>query len=139
MAHSYHHAVSSARKYGGIPEDYIELHNWIDGSKSHLADFRHRALRHHTEGIFMLEQIFGVTITNSDGKEVPVRFIGEQHVNEDLGRIPTVADWLLAIQPASWMLGNRKNLAKELESTDGDVCVSDRAGSSPGATCAEFT
>lgn len=23
-----------------------------------------------------------------------VRFIGEQHVLEDLGRIPTVADWL---------------------------------------------
>jgi hypothetical protein len=37
-----------------------------------------------------------------------VRFIGEQHVLEDLGRIPTVADWLGKIQPESWMLGRGK-------------------------------
>ncbi len=33
------------------------------------------------------------------------QFNGEQHVLEDLGRIPTVADWLGKIQPESWMLG----------------------------------
>jgi hypothetical protein len=49
MAHSYHHAVSSARKWGGTPEDYLQIHNWIDGSKVILADFRHRALRRHAE------------------------------------------------------------------------------------------
>jgi hypothetical protein len=26
MAHPYQHAVSSARKFGGIPEDYVEIH-----------------------------------------------------------------------------------------------------------------
>jgi len=70
-----------------------------------MADFRHRALRHHSEGIYMLESIFGTTITILTGRIVPVRFIGEQHVLEDLGRIPTVADWLGKIQPESWMLG----------------------------------
>ena len=68
MATSYHHAVSSARKFGGIPEDYIAIHTWFDESKMHWADFRHRALRHHTEGIFLAEKIFGVTLTNSEGK-----------------------------------------------------------------------
>ncbi len=29
-----------------------------------VADFRHRALRHHAEGIFMAETIFGSTITH---------------------------------------------------------------------------
>ena len=53
----------------------------------------------------MLESIFGATLTISTGRIVPVRFIGEQHVLEDLGRIPTVADWLGKIQPESWMLG----------------------------------
>ena len=53
----------------------------------------------------MLEDIFGATITISTGRVVPVRFIGEQHVLEDLGRIPTVADWLGKIQSESWMLG----------------------------------
>ena len=105
MAHPYHHAVSSAKKYGGEPEDYLRLHQWLDGSKSHTADFRHRALRHHSEGIFMLENIFGPTITLSTGRVVPVRFIGEQHVMEDLGRIPTVHDWLGNIRPEPWMLG----------------------------------
>lgn len=50
MAHSYHHAVSSTRKWGGTPEDYQSIHDWLDGSKLILADFRHRALRHHAEG-----------------------------------------------------------------------------------------
>lgn len=121
MAHPYHHAVSSARQYGGKPEDYLHLHDWLDGSKAHVADFRHRALRHHAEGIFMLEQLFGSTITNSDGRVVPVRYIGEQHVKEDLGRIPTVADWLLKIEPERWMFGRGKDLAKQLEETAGPV------------------
>ncbi len=88
MAHSYHHAVSSARKFGGVPEDYLYVHTWMDGSKLILADFRHRALRHHAEGMFLAEHLFGVTLTNSVGRRVPVRLVAEQHVMEDLGRIP---------------------------------------------------
>jgi hypothetical protein len=112
MAHPYHHAVSSARKYGGEPGEYLDLHEWFDGSKQYMADFRHRALRHHAAGIFMLEEAFGTTITLATGRVLPVRFIGEQHVLEDLGRIPTVADWLGKIQPESWMLGRGKALAE---------------------------
>lgn len=118
MAHPYHHAISSARKWGGEPEDYQKIHDWFDESKAHMADFRHRALRHHTEGIFMAERIFGVTIVNSAGRVVPVRYIGEQHVKEDLGRIPTVADWLSNIKTEGWMLGRGKNLERELAETE---------------------
>jgi hypothetical protein len=46
MAHSYHHALSSARRFGGKGDDYTAVHTWFDSSN--LADFRHRALRHHT-------------------------------------------------------------------------------------------
>jgi hypothetical protein len=67
MAHPWHHAESSARKYGGKPKDYIEIHSWFDDSKCQMANFRHRALRHHSYGIFECERVFGVTITNSDG------------------------------------------------------------------------
>ena len=38
MAHSYHHAVSSARKWGGTPDAYQSIHDWMDGSKLILAD-----------------------------------------------------------------------------------------------------
>jgi hypothetical protein len=54
MAHPYHHSLSSMRKWGGEVSDYLPLHNFFDASKSIAADFRHRALRHHAEGIFML-------------------------------------------------------------------------------------
>ena len=113
MAHPYHHAESSARKYGGEPDEYLRLHEWLDASKSHMADFRHRALRHHSEGIFLLETFFGATIMNSADRVIPVRFIGEQHVLEDLGRIPTVADWFGRIQPESWMLGKGREQVSE--------------------------
>lgn len=103
MAHSYHHAVSSARKFGGQPGDYQAIHDWFDGSKQILADFRHRALRHHAEGCFAAEALFGTTVRNNDGRAIPVRLIAEQHILEDLGRIPSFADWVRCIKPEPWM------------------------------------
>jgi hypothetical protein len=103
MAHPYHHALSSAKRWGGNSDDYLHLHTWFDESKLITADFRHRALRHHAEGIFMAERFFGVTITISTGRDVPVRLIGEQHVKEDLGFIPSFVDWLRCIRPEPWM------------------------------------
>lgn len=73
MAHPLKHAQSSARKFGGRAEDYLPIHNWFDESKAFLADFCHRALRHHAEGIFLAEKLFGVAIANSDGNQVPAR------------------------------------------------------------------
>lgn len=100
----YHHAVSSARRYGGVPEDYLPLHQWFDESKLLIVDFRHRALRHHAEGIVLAERLFGPTLTNDAGRRIPTRFVGEQHVLEDLGWIPTVQDWFRHLRPAPWML-----------------------------------
>ena len=103
MANCYYHALSSVKKWGGVAEDFQPIHDWFDQSKAHTADFRHRALRHHSEGIFMLEKFFGTTITISTGRIVPVRLIGEQHVIEDVGFIPTFADWVREIRPKAWM------------------------------------
>lgn len=104
MAHPYHHALSSVKTWGGIVDDYLGIHQWFDQSKMIAADFRHRALRHHAEGIFMAEAIFGTTITlTTTARVIPVRWIGEQHVREDLGFIPSFADWVKAIRPQRWM------------------------------------
>jgi len=103
MADSWHHAVSSAKKYGGEAKDYYEIHAWFDGSKEIICDFRHRALRHHAEGIQMAITLFGPTLTNSAGRAIPVRFIAEQHVLEDFGHIPSFVDWVRAIKPEPWM------------------------------------
>ena len=103
MAHPWHHAVRSAKLFGGRPEDYLAIHNWFDESKAHLPDLRHRALRHHSEGIFLCERLLGVTVRNADGREVPTRLVGEQHVRDDLGWIPMVKDWLVNLKVEPWM------------------------------------
>lgn len=113
MSNSFYHAQSSARKWGGEPEDYIAIHEWIDASKAHFGDARHRALRHHTEGCFEAERVFGLTITvmkkNGMGElRVPVREIAEQHIFEDLGYLPTLADWLECMTLKTWMGGKVK-------------------------------
>ncbi|WP_409562270.1 hypothetical protein RLW55_00900 [Hyphomicrobium sp. B1] len=114
MAHAYHHAISSVKKWGGTTDDYLAIHAWFDESKGQLCDFRHRALRHHAEGILMMESLFGVTLTLSTGRVIPTRWVGEQHVREDLGRIPTFADWAREIRPQRWM-GAAKKLSEEAD------------------------
>ena len=106
------HADSSARKFGGLPEDYIKIHNWFDQTKAHVADMRHRAILHSSFGIFLCEQVFGTCLVLSTGKRVQVRDIGEQHVIEDLGRIPTVQDYLEEMPFYSWLGGQPKKTRK---------------------------
>lgn len=104
MSNPYYHSESSARLFGGRAADYQKIHDWLDATKETFGDFRHRALRHHAQGIFECERVFGKTIKNSKGTRVPVRLIAEQHVKEDCGgRIPSVQDWLSHIKPQAWM------------------------------------
>jgi hypothetical protein len=104
MSHSIFHAQSSVRRFGGKVEDYLALHDWLDATKETFCDFRHRALRHHSQGVSEAERVFGATIQNSDGTLVPTRYLAERHIQEDCGGIvPSVADWLSRIRPESWM------------------------------------
>ena len=104
MANCYYHSLSSVKKWGGKQEDYQPIHDWFDQSKKIVAHFTHRALRHHAEGCYAAEREFGTTITNSDGKKVPVRLIAERHIKEDLGWIPSFQDWIVHIKAQDWMM-----------------------------------
>ncbi|ASR76548.1 hypothetical protein SEA_SUSHI23_128 [Streptomyces phage Sushi23] len=124
MSNSFYHARSSARKWGGEPEDYIAIHEWIDASKAHFGDARHRALRHHTEGCWEAERVFGLTITvkkKRTGVEVrvPVREIAEQHVFEDLGWLPSLSDWLGNMELKAWMGGKIKTTVSRADTLKG--------------------
>lgn len=110
MSKPWIHALSSAKRFGGKPEDYIEIHNLFDSSKATIADSRHRALTHNSWFIgTILEKIFGITITNSDGKTISVRDIGEQHVLEDFQNrfIPSAQDYLQQIEIQEWMIAGK--------------------------------
>ena len=61
-------------------------------------------MRHHSEGIGWCIDKFGSHIITSSGKEIPVRYIGEQHILEDCGWIPTIKDWLKNLKAEPWML-----------------------------------
>lgn len=102
------HAKLSAKKYGGLPEDYQAIHDFFDSSKACLPDMRHRAILHSSFGIFVIERVFGTFITNSAGKQVNVRDIGEDHVMQDLGFIPTVERWFKNMPCERWMTGSHK-------------------------------
>ena len=102
MAHPWHHSISSSRKFQGQPEDYLDIHSWFDQTKSCFADFRHRALRHHTEGIELCVQLFGHSLTNSSLLQVNVGDVGRQHVQEDCGKIVTCQDWFSNMAEPSW-------------------------------------
>lgn len=109
------HAKLSVKKYGGVPEDYLKIHNFIDQSKMCMPDIRHRALLHSAFGCYLAEQMFGVYITNSDGKDVSVRDIAEEHVIQDLGFIPSVEKWLNEIPIQPWMSGAMKKTVMKFD------------------------
>lgn len=123
MAKPYIHAVSSARKWGGVPEDYIAIHDLLDSSKGQIADSRHRALTHNAWFLStILEKVFGHNVKNSEGRLVSVRDIGEQHVLEDYGGryIPSAQDYLQEIEIKEWMvkgLGAPPSFAKLVPKT----------------------
>ena len=98
------------RRFGGQWEDYIEVHNFLDQTKAHVPDMRHRAILHNSFGIYLCEQFFGTAIMNSDGRPVSVRAIAEKHIIEDIGFIPTLARCLedIPLEPGLWLGGKMK-------------------------------
>ena len=108
MAKPLVHAESSVRKWGGVAEDYLPIHEKMDTTKMAHAEVTHRCVFHSAFGIFLIEELFGRTITNSDGRVVHVRDIAEQHVIEDLGCIPSLSDWLREMPSKPWMAGVQK-------------------------------
>ena len=112
MSNPYYHCVSSAKRFGGVPEDYAELHEWFDRGKASQPNYKHRCLSHHSQGIFDAMQVFGQTLTISTGAKVPVRLIGEQHIQEDLGFIPTLQDWMELLHAKRWMTPRARLLFK---------------------------
>ena len=123
MAKPYIHAQSSARKFGGKPEDYEPIHAFMDCSKGAIADNRHRALTHNSWFLSnILERVKFPnsgpetsdhrfpTIINSDGRTVSVRDIGEQHCMEDYANrfIPSAQDFLGEMTYYEWMQNGKE-------------------------------
>lgn len=106
----YIHSMLSVKKYGGTWEDYIDIHDYLDASKAHVPDMRHRALLHNSFGAYLAEAQFGTVRENSEGRVYSVRDICEEHIIQDMGRIPTVQDYLDGMPIYEWLGGLRKKV-----------------------------
>lgn len=104
----YLHAEVSVKRWGGVPEDYLQIHDFIDSSKAAHPDMRHRAVLDSAFGIFVTERVFGTFIVTSTGRKVQVRDIAEQHVIDDMGTIPTLEDYLRGMPFYDWLGGPRR-------------------------------
>jgi hypothetical protein len=124
------HALSSVKHHGGSVADYLPLHEFMDSSKSVIADNRHRTLTHNSWFIsFIVPKVFGETFLNSDGKTISSRDIAEEHVQEDYGNrfIPSAQDFLQEMEYVEWMtngkgvppsfakIGNRKTITRHID------------------------
>jgi hypothetical protein len=112
------HSELSVKSFGGKLEDYLEIHEFLDMTKTHYVGYQHRAILHNTFGIYICERIFGPYITNSDGNKVETRYIVINHIKEDLSFVPTVKEWVSGIPFKPWMNGEtiaQKHNTKNIE------------------------
>ena len=115
------HAKNSVRKHGGKPEDYQDIHDFIDSTKVAVPDVRHRAVLHNAFGCFLVERIFGTTRKNSDGRTYSPRDIAEEHIIEDLGFIATLERCFAELPLSTWFGGRpRKTRHIPMQPTEED-------------------
>ncbi len=130
MSNPLIHAERSAKKWGGVADDYLAIHQWFDATRGHCPDVRHRLVLHNSFGILLAEQVFGAAITNADGRRVFVRDIGTRHVLEDFGFIPTLAECLAEIPCQPWMAGAHRAIREDMSTTEAtDPAVNDLTAS----------
>ncbi len=124
MGNVQFHSESSARRFGGVAEDYVAIHKFLDQSKLYIADWRHRALLHNTLGVSLCEQFFGDLFTRpSDGGHVATRTLAEVHILEDMRAILTPGDFLREMPIRGWMNGmnlSQRRAMQTLRIPDGE-------------------
>jgi len=109
---SFLHSNVHAKRFGGVPDDYADIDDFIDSSKQAVADVRHRAILHSAFGCYIVEMMFGRTRVNSAGKTYSPREVAENHIIQDLGFIPSMEKYLNNMQIQPWMSGTEKTTPK---------------------------
>ena len=95
-----------AEKIFGIDNDKLsalaEKFSWTEEEISEIKDL-----------ISSSHQDINTSIINSDGDRVFVRDIAEEHIIEDMGKIPSVSEYLDGMPNYEW-LGHRKAAIKRI-------------------------
>jgi hypothetical protein len=113
MANPEIHSKSSVKRWGGVIEDYIAIHELIDSPKATMNNNSSRALTHNTWFAYtIIPKIFGYNITNSSGKSVDTIDIAMLHIAEDFRMkfVPTPQDYLKHMQVQPWFNNGVKDI-----------------------------
>lgn len=116
MSKPIHHAINSVTKFGsGSPDDYEPIHSLMDSSKAAYAKMGHRIVFHHKYGHRLISDIlsrdkrypgfWSGAMTRGTAAPVNIERVCDQHTEEDLGFIPTLADWDKAFKPTARWVG----------------------------------
>lgn len=100
------HAQLSAKRYGGVPDDYLDIHELMDSSKAAFPNNGHRVLTHNSWFcVNIIPKVFGHQRKNSDGKVYSTKDVAEYHCLEDFRMrfIPSVQDYLEHLEVQPWM------------------------------------
>jgi hypothetical protein len=100
------HAENSAKRYGGIAADYIDLHELMDSSKAAISTNLHRFLTHNSWfTTTIIPKVFGRRRQNSEGKWYNTKDVAEYHCLEDFRMkfIPTPQDYAEHMEFAPWI------------------------------------
>ena len=106
MANPLIHSKSSVKRWGGVVEDYIAIHELIDSPKATMNNNASRALTHNTWFAYtIIPKVFGYNITNSNGKSVDTIDIAMLHILEDFRMkfVPTAQDFLKHLKLPDWI------------------------------------
>ena len=106
MANPLIHSQSSVKRWGGVVEDYLDIHELIDSPKATMNNNASRALTHNTWFAYtIIPKVFGYNITNSSGKRVDTIDIAMLHILEDFRMkfVPTAQDFLKHLKLPDWI------------------------------------
>jgi len=90
----------SVSRWGGITDDYLALHEFIDSTKALCSDNRHRVLHTHWALDNVILPIFGRTTVNSEGRKIATKELVERdHFLPDFQNkfIPVLSDFVDAM------------------------------------------
>jgi hypothetical protein len=83
----WRHAKSSARRFGGAWQDYLDIHEFVDFAKTACVDLRHRIVLHNADlGVALAAMAFP---GRAHCAEIVLR-----HIEEDVGRAPSLDEWM---------------------------------------------
>lgn len=99
------HSENSAKEFGGEPEDYYTIHQFIDSASDHYPEFGSLAILHSSYGVTIVEKVFGRYLTLDRDKLprlISVKEVALKHIRDELGCVPSVQDWVSSIQSEPW-------------------------------------